>query len=63
MFNSKGSLNKAGESVHDIEDDEADENEVVDPRVTKEDMKLHISGTILSMVNVNFENGAIEGLK
>lgn len=26
-------------------------------------MKLHISGTILSMVNVNFENGAIEGLK
>jgi len=24
---------------------------------------LHISGTILSMVNVNFDNGAIEGLK
>ena len=56
IFNSRGSL------VQD-DDDDGDENEAFDPRITKEDMKLHISGTILSMVNVNFENGAIEGLK
>lgn len=36
---------------------------VRDPRISKEEMKLHISGTILSMINVNFENGAIESLK
>ena len=47
----------------DYSSDDGDENEAFDPRITKEDMKLHISGTILSMVNVNFENGAIEGLK
>jgi hypothetical protein len=57
MFNSRGSLIGADD------DEDGDENEAFDPRITKEDMKLHISGTILSMVNVNFDNGAIEGLK
>ena len=46
-----------------MDDDEEGDNEIYDPRISKEDMKLHISGTILSMVNVNFENGAVEGLK
>lgn len=62
IFNDNGSLIKDNDSNFD-EDDDDEESEVRDPRVTKEDMKLHISGTILSMVNVNFENGAIEGLK
>ena len=45
-------------------DDDADESaQKYDPRVTREDLKLHISGTILSMVNVNFENAQVEGLK
>ena len=58
MFNSRGSINRK-----DMDSDDGEENEGNEPRVNKEDMKLHISGTILSMVNVNFENGAIEGLK
>ena len=59
MFNSRGSLKKLKEQ----EPSDEDENEIYDPRISKEDLKMHISGTILSMVNVNFENGAIEGLK
>ena len=33
------------------------------PRISKEDLKIHISGTILSMVNVEFEDAYVEGLK
>jgi hypothetical protein len=43
--------------------DDDDEKEYYEPRISKEDIKLHISGTILSMVNVNFEDPQIEMLK
>lgn len=46
---------------HDDSDD--DDDKVYDPRVSREDIKLHISGTILSMVNVSFEDQQIETLK
>lgn len=59
LLNDNGSL--IGDSNAELE--EGEENPIKDPRVTKEDMKLHISGTILSMVNVTFENGSIESLK
>lgn len=51
------------DSLVDFEDDPDDSRVVLDPRVSKEDLKLHISGTVLSMINVNFENAQIEGLK
>ena len=60
MFNSRNGQDE--ESATEF-DDEDDEEKGPDPRISKEDMKMHISGTILSMVNVNFENGAVEGLK
>ena len=41
---------------HDDSEDDEDEEKVYEPRVSREDIKLHISGTILSMVNVNFED-------
>jgi hypothetical protein len=34
-----------------------------EPKISKEDLKIHISGTILSMVNINFEDPFIESLK
>lgn len=39
---------------HDDSDD--DDDKVYEPRISREDIKLHISGTILSMVNVSFED-------
>ena len=47
----------------DLDDDPEETNKKYEPRVSREDLKLHISGTILSMVNVNFENAHVEGLK
>ena len=41
---------------HDDSDNDDDEEKVYEPRVTREDIKLHVSGTILSMVNVSFED-------
>ena len=43
-------------------DEEADEK-TYEPRISREDLKIHISGTILSMVNVQFDNPQIEFLK
>ena len=40
----------------DSDNDDDDEEKVYEPRVTREDIKLHVSGTILSMVNVSFED-------
>ena len=34
-----------------------------DPRITKDELKIHISGTVLSMMNVNFDDPYVEGLK
>ena len=44
-------------------DDDDEDKDYYEPRISKEDIKLHISGTILSMVNVNFEDPQIEMLK
>ena len=72
MLNSKGDLIRQEESVADFEEgaglneidlEDADESGIYEPRIPKEVMKMHISGTILSMVNVQFEDGSIEGLK
>ena len=54
-----------GEVVSDISEEESDalDEDVYDPRISREDLKLHISGTILSLVNVTFENQGIESLK
>ena len=35
----------------------SEDNGFKEPRVSREDLKMHISGTILSMVNVTFEKG------
>ena len=37
-------------------DDEDEEVEFYEPRISREDIKLHISGTILSMIGVQFED-------
>ena len=57
------SLLRHEESALDIDDDADETTQKYEPRVTREDLKLHISGTILSMVNVNFENAQVESLK
>ena len=38
----------------DSDDDE--DGSTYEPRISREDIKLHISGTLLSMVNVAFED-------
>ena len=43
--------------------DDDEEIEFYEPRVSREDIKLHISGTILSMIGVQFEDQQIESLK
>ena len=48
MFDSTG--NMIDESTTQF-DEEADEK-AYEPRISREDLKIHISGTILSMVNV-----------
>lgn len=49
---------------NDEEDDSDSQGAgVYDPRITKDDLKIHISGTILSMMNVNFNDTYVEGLK
>lgn len=48
----------------DLDDDsDSQEKGIYDPRITKDDLKIHISGTILSMMNVNFNDSYVEGLK
>ena len=47
----RGTILKLQEDSDDDEDGKAYE-----PRISREDIKLHISGTILSMVNVAFED-------
>lgn len=44
-------------------EDEDEEVDLYEPRVSREDIKLHISGTILSMVGVQYENVDVETLK
>jgi hypothetical protein len=52
------------EKMDDQDNDEYDEeDEKIQPRISKEDLKIHISGTILSMVNIEFEDAYVEGLK
>jgi len=57
---SQGSVNRQTDGGMDAHSDEGLFKET---RITREDIKMHISGSILSMVNVSFENGKIEGIK
>lgn len=48
----------------DLDDDsDSQDKGIYDPRITKDDLKIHISGTILSMMSVNFNDTYVEGLK
>lgn len=67
MFNVQGELNNFEdnemESRIDLDDTDAGDMSHYVPRITKEDMKIHISGTILSMVKIDFLDGNVETLK
>lgn len=34
-----------------------------DAKISKEELKAHISGTILSLANITFDDSGVEGLK
>ena len=48
---------------HDHSDSDEQQQNNYEPRISREEIKLHISGTILSMVNVSFEDTQIEAIK
>ena len=60
----KKSVKKTGNiDAYNDSDEDDEEVDLYEPRVSREDIKLHISGTILSMVGVQYENQDVEALK
>uniref|UniRef100_A0A7S3CL33 Uncharacterized protein n=1 Tax=Strombidium rassoulzadegani TaxID=1082188 RepID=A0A7S3CL33_9SPIT len=51
------------EGEDDFAEEDEEDGEALEPRVTKEDLKIHISGTILSVSKICFDDSHIEGLK